>query len=154
LDNHGFWGISHHTSATFVLATNKTKPAILDAMRHRRTYASMDTNLDCRYTVNGKIMGSTLEPGTTFAFDIAINHLGRNTTKDKITKVDIIKDGGVVAGTYRPDPPSFSVRWKPTLTDATNKFFFLRVWNGRSGEAASGKAENPVAWLAPVWAGR
>src|SRR4029077_14648522 len=53
LDNHGFWGISRHPPATFLLAANKTKAAILDAMRDRRTYASMSPNLDCRCIVNG-----------------------------------------------------------------------------------------------------
>ena len=46
-DNHGFWGISHHTSRTFVLATARTKAAILDAMKNRRTYASLDGNIQC-----------------------------------------------------------------------------------------------------------
>ena len=59
-DNHGFYGITHHASRTFVLATSKTKAAILEAMKNRRTYASLDRNIQCRYTVNGAIMGSTL----------------------------------------------------------------------------------------------
>ena len=62
-DNHGFWGITNQKSRTFVLATEKTKAAILDGMKQRRTYASLDTNLQCRYTVNGSIMGSTLAAG-------------------------------------------------------------------------------------------
>jgi len=44
-DNHGFYGISHNTSRTFVLATNLTKVAILEAMKHRRTYAALDKNI-------------------------------------------------------------------------------------------------------------
>lgn len=59
-DNHGFTGIARGTSRTFVLATGKTKAAILDAMKKRRTYASLDRNIECRYTVNGAPMGSTL----------------------------------------------------------------------------------------------
>ncbi len=47
-DNHGFWGISHHTSRTFFLAKAKTKAAILDAMKNRRAYASLDGNIQCR----------------------------------------------------------------------------------------------------------
>jgi hypothetical protein len=154
LDNHGFWGISHHASATFVLATNKSKAAVLDAMWHRRTYAAMDTSLDCRYTVNGQIMGSTLAPTNTFAFDIAISDSNENNARHKITKIDIVKDGGAVARAYWPDSPAFSVRWKPTLTDATNNFFFIRVWNAAGGDAAGAKPENPMAWLAPIWTER
>ena len=58
-DNHGFWGIARDTSRTFVLATSRTKAAILDAMKHHRTYASLDKNVQCTYAVNGAIMGST-----------------------------------------------------------------------------------------------
>jgi hypothetical protein len=111
----------------------------------------MGVNLDCRYTVNGQIMGSTLKRADTFAFDIAVSDSGPIKNKHKITKIDIVKDGGVLAATHRPDPPAFSVRWKPTLTDATNRFFFVRVWNASGGDAKDAKPNNPVAWLAPVW---
>src|SRR5579884_3725761 len=69
-DNHGLTGIGKNTSRTFVLAKSKTKVAILEAMKNRRTYASLDGNLQCRYTVNGAIMGSTLNHPDTLRFDI------------------------------------------------------------------------------------
>ncbi len=72
-DNHGYWGITHHTSRTFVLATNKTKVAILEAMKNRRTYASLAGHIQCRYTVNGAIMGSTLDRPTEFRFEINVS---------------------------------------------------------------------------------
>src|SRR3954467_13436288 len=68
-DNHGFWGITHHTSRTFVPSTNKTTAAILDAMSHRRTYASLDNNIQSRYTVNGVVMGSLLHRSRDFISD-------------------------------------------------------------------------------------
>jgi hypothetical protein len=73
-DNHGTAGISRNTSRTFVLAKNRTKAAILDAMKNRRTYASLDKNIQCRYTVNRAIMGST-----------AINDPDTDNPKDKYT---------------------------------------------------------------------
>jgi len=152
-DNHGFWGIVHHTSRTFVLATDKTKESILDAMKHRRTYASLDGNIQCRYTVNGATMGSTLDHPDGFNFDIAISDPDTGQPKDKITKIDIVKDGGAVAQVYKP-MPAYSVRWRPTISDATNKFFFVRVWNAGGGDAAGASSADPVAWLAPVWTGR
>jgi hypothetical protein len=152
-DNHGFWGIVHHTSRTFVLATDKTKESILDAMKHRRTYASLDGNIQCRYTVNGAAMGSTLDRPDSFSFDIAISDSDTDQPKDKITKIDIVKDGGAVVQVYMPTP-AYSVRWRPTIRDATNKFFFVRVWNAGDGDAAGARSADPVAWLAPVWTGR
>ena len=147
-DNHGFFGITHHRSRTFVLSTSKTKAAILDAMKNRRTYAALDPNIQCRYTVNGAIMGSTLEKATNFHFNISIAD-----AKTKITKLDIVKDGGVVVKTYKPEA-AHAITWQPDLTDATNKYFFIRVWTANGGEAPGANPTKPMAWLAPVWTGR
>ena len=152
-DNHGFYGITRHTSRTFVLTTNKTKAAILDALKNRRTYASLDQNIQCRYTINGAIMGSTLNRPNVFEFDIALSDPDTDKPQDKITKVDIVKDGGAVAETHSP-APGFSVKWSPTIKDATNRYFFVRVWNAGGGDAPGANPAKPVAWLAPVWTGR
>lgn len=147
-DNHGLAGITRQSSRTFVLATNRTKPAILDAMKNRRTYASLDKNLQARYTVNGVIMGSTLNRTGSLRFDIAIGD-----AQDQITKLDIVKDGGAVVQSYAP-APDHSVHWTPAIDDTTSRYFFVRVWTARGGDAPGADPANPVAWLAPVWTGR
>jgi len=101
-DNHGTEGIKNNTSRTFVLATSKTKAAILDAMKNRRTYAALDKNIQCWYTVNGRIMGSTLNKPQNFKFDIEISDPDTTDPKDKITRIDIVKDNGEVVQTYNP----------------------------------------------------
>ena len=153
-DNHGLTGIKRHKSRTFVLATGKTKAAILDAMKNRRTYASLDNNIQCRYTVNGSIMGSTLNRPDDFTFDISIIDPDVDNPKDAITKIDIVKDGGVVAQTYEVPTPSHKVSWKPTIHDSTSKYFFVRIWDVGGGDALKPKPNQPIAWLAPVWTGR
>lgn len=152
-DNHGLGGISRNTSRTFVLAAEKTKSAILDAMKKRRTYASLDGNLECRYTVNGAIMGSTLDRPPVFNFDIEIRDPDTGNPKDKITKVDIVRDGGIVAQEYTP-APAYSVVWRPAIVDATSRYFFVRVWTAGGGDAPGADPSKPVAWLAPIWTGR
>jgi hypothetical protein len=153
-DNHGFYGITHQKSRTFVLATEKTKVAILDAMKHRRTYASLDQNIGCRYSVNGAIMGSTLDKADEFRFEISISDPDTTDPKDKITKIDIVKDGGAVAETYTPASADYTMTWSPTIHDSESKYFFVRVWNAGGGDAPKADPEKPVAWLAPVWTGR
>ncbi len=153
-DNHGIGGITAHTSRTFVLATNKTKGAILDAMKNRRTYASLDNNIQCKYTVNDKIMGSTLNGDKVFKFDISISDPDTNNPKNKITKIDIVKDNGEVVQTYDISTPDYTVQWSPTINDAANKYFFVRVYNACGGDAPKADAKKPIAWLAPVWTGR
>lgn len=152
-DNHGLAGITRNTSRTFVLAKDKSKAAILDAMKHRRTYASLDKDIQCNYTVNGVIMGSTLDRPANFKFHIVINDPDTNNPKDKITKIDIVKDGGAVIQTYTPDP-AYSIDWNPAVVDSTSKFFFVRIWNAGGGDAPGADPTQPVAWLAPVWTGR
>jgi hypothetical protein len=155
-DNHGFYGITNHTSRTFVLATSRTKAAILEAMRHRRTYAALDQNIQCRYTVNGAIMGSTLAKPEALDFKIAISDPDTTDPKDKITKIDIVTDGGAVVETYAPPEPAYAVTWNPTVKAATGKYYFVRVWNAGGGDlpAPQAKPDQPVAWLAPVWTGK
>jgi hypothetical protein len=154
LDNHGLTGIMNDTSRTFVLASSKTKLAILDAMKNRRTYASLDRNIQCRYTVNGKIMGSTLDRPNIFRFHIRINDPDADEPKDKVTKIDIVTDGGAVAETYTVPDPTNSVEWSPVITNSSSKYFFVRVWNAGGGDAPGGDPGKPVAWLAPVWTGK
>jgi hypothetical protein len=151
-DNHGLAGIGRNTSRTFVLASGKTKGAILDAMKHRRTYASLDKNLQCKYTVNREIMGSTLGQPKSFRFDISISDPDTSDPKDKITKIDIVRDGGEIVQSFSPSP-AYSVRWTPTIADSTSKFFFVRVWNAGGGDAPDPDPSKPVAWLAPIWTG-
>lgn len=148
-DNHGFWGIAEHDARTFVLAASKSKADILEAMKQRRTYASLDKNLRCRYSVNGAVMGSTLERPDSLRFDITVEDPDASDASDKITRIDLVTDGGEVAKSYRPTP-AHRVSWNPSITVAGNKYFFVRVW---SADDEDGDGQ-PVAWLAPVWTGR
>jgi hypothetical protein len=127
LDNHGTRGIATLKSRVFVLAESRSKTAILNAMKQRRTYASLDNNIQCRYTVNGTIMGSTLKKPGVFRFQIQVNDPDTNDPKAKINKIDIVKDGGTVVETYQPSESSTSVSWSPEVRDADAHYFFVRV---------------------------
>jgi hypothetical protein len=135
------------------LAKTPTKAAILDAMKNRRTYAAMDKNLEARYTVNGAVMGSTLKGGSTFKFDILVSDPDTSNRKDRITKIDIVKDGGKVVQEFHATT-GHSVRWTPSIEDSSAKYFFVRIWNAGGGEAPEADPVKPMAWLAPVWTGR
>jgi hypothetical protein len=134
-----------------VLAKAKDSASILDAMKNRRTYASLDKNLQCRYTVNGKIMGSTLDRPSSLQFNISIVDPDTDNAKDKITKIDIVTNGGAVVETYTPPVPDYSVKWNPLIHDTKGSYFFVRVWNSGGGDAPGADPAKPIAWLAPVW---
>lgn len=153
-DNHGLSGITTQKSRTFIVAPSLSKYSLLFAMKNRRTYASLENNIQCKYSVNGKIMGSTLPTTTSYSFNIQISDPDTGISADKITKIDIIKSNGVIAQTYTVPTPSYSVTWTPTINDSSSKYFFIRVWNAGGGDASGADASKPVAWLAPVWTGR
>jgi len=69
------------------------------------------------------------------------------------TKIDIVKDSGVVAQEYKGNP-GHTLRWTPTIEDATAKYFFVRIWTIGGGDAPDADPTKPMAWLAPVWTGR
>ena len=150
-DNHGFSGIERHTTRTFVLAKTRTKPALLEAMHARRTYASLEGNLECRYTANGAIMGSTLPRPAALAFRIWINDPDTSEPNDRITKLDLVTEGGEVVQTFEPAAPAHQVTWEPTIKSPAKRYYFVRVWNAGGGDLAAPQPEQPVAWLAPVW---
>jgi len=148
-DNHGLSAIPKQASRTFVLAKSQTKVAILDAMKNRRTYASLDPGLDCRYTVNGSMMGSTLSSATQYRFDIAAKYTGANP-KANVSKIDIVTDGGKVILEHVIQPGS-PARWAPVVDSKGSRYFFVRIWTSTGGDALDADPSKPVAWLAPVW---
>jgi hypothetical protein len=98
-------------------------------------------------------MGSTLTRADAFRFEIEVSDPDTDKPKDKITKLDIVEDGGKVVDTFSPES-AFAVKWSPTINDAKARYFFVRVWSAGGGDVANAKPKNPVAWLAPVWTGR
>lgn len=148
-DNHNITGITNQFSRTFVLAKNKTKKELLTAMRMRRTYASLDTNIHCIYWVNQEVMGSTIQKNEIYNFNICLKD--PDIKGNDITKVDIIKDKGVIVATYTCETPNHSVNWKVSISDSKAHYFFIRVWNEKGGDVPKPEPGNPIAWLAPVW---
>jgi hypothetical protein len=98
-------------------------------------------------------MGSTLHRETTFKFDILIADPDSSDPKQRITKIDLVKDSGAVVQQHEP-APGHSIRWTPVIEDATAKYFFVRVYTAGGGEAAGADRAKPMAWIAPVWTGR
>lgn len=153
IDNHGLGPIPKAGSRTVVLAKARTRAALLAAMRARRTYATFDRNLRAHYRVNGQMMGSTLRRPGRFDFDIRVDDPDATDPRARIVKVDIVKDGGVVVASHRPQAPGTSLRWRTQIKDPAAGYFFVRVWSAGGGDVAKVEPTEPVAWLAPVWAG-
>lgn len=149
-DNHGLTGIKNHTSRTFILAEQNNKKELLDAMKHRRTYASLDSNIQCRYWVNGRIMGSDIPAAKKYTLELELNDPDTEKTSDRITKVEIVGEGGKIIKSYEPKAAQH-ISWKFTLKDFRSKYLFIKIWNEGGGDLKNADPSQPIAWLAPVW---
>jgi len=86
-DYHGQYSGSWGAFRMAVLASSLTRNHLLSAMRTRRFYSTLDKSIALSFTVNGKEMGSVLEPGT-------YNFRVRATNGDgkPFTKVELFRD--------------------------------------------------------------
>lgn len=148
-DNHGFWGMNWkgtvHNSRVGVLATARTKAAILDAMKNRRTFATRNKNMALHYTANGTVMGSTLSSPSTITFVVTANDPDTGVSDDRITLIEIVDPtGAVVASTTLS---TYSTVWTSSAVSVSGKkYFYVRARNTGSGTAS-------MAWAAPIWTG-
>lgn len=156
LDNHGLDEINKMPPPTFVLATELTREAITEALRERRTFASWNEGVELRYSVNGSIMGSTINESDNYNFKIEIT-TPSSKPNERVRRIQILcnhpedKDEVVVAEEKIFDGKTQKIVWKPVIEDKTAKYFLLRVHH-INDMAQDGKFKTHGSTLsAPVW---
>ncbi|GEM_PF-737978 len=159
-DNHGFGDITdaRRPPPTLVLAPELTREAITRAMSQRRTFASWNEGVELRYSVNGWIMGSTLDGPERFEFQIEIN-TRPDHPRERVRRIQILRDGaqaegGVqVAAEARFEGDQDSVVWSPVIEDASARYFLLRVHHANDIRDDGAFANHGSTLSAPVWTG-
>lgn len=147
LDSHSVTQLIRQESATKkpcrtgLLAPSLNRGNVLDAIQERRTYSTRDTNLRAQYSANGFWMGSVIGTPSTVRFTISVTDPNTGNAADKVTRIQVIGQGGAVVAAKAFD--SHSVTWSPTVTAGSNPYLFVRVFNG--------ERTAHTAVLAPVW---
>jgi len=137
-DNHkGNW-ITSNNARTVVLANELSRESVYDALRNMRTYASEDNNLRVMYKANNQVMGSFLSNPKSIDINIDITD---PDVIDKIGKVSIIANGGVVVASKTFD--SNIASWNLSLNPQYS-YYYVRV----------DQADKDIAVTAPVWTGQ
>lgn len=146
-DTHYADWIAGHEMRSVLLAESLTPTDLYAAMSACRGYATLDKNLEIRYTLDGAVMGSTLSSADgTYAASIQIFDV--DGMKDEITLIEIVSDGGEVV---RSIPNTgYSVDLTIDLVSEDARYFFVRVTTSSPLEGAPGV----TAWTAPVWTGK
>ena len=142
-DTHVADWIAGSEVRTVLLAERLTAAALYDAMRAGRGYATQDSDLAIRYTLDGAVMGSTVAAARTHAAQIRIDD--PDGAVDAVTRVDVIADGGVVVASRRFDDAH--VTWSASIPAGDASYLFLRVVTKSDATGSKGV----TAWTAPVW---
>jgi hypothetical protein len=124
---------------TAVLARELTRPAVFEALRHRRNYAVLNARIVLDLRINGHLMGE----------EIAIEGQPRIvvevTGTDKIKEAEIIRDGSVLQ-TLTPNDKNVRFE-KVDNTFGGNSYYYLRVV-----QVDTDQDGNPsCAWSSPIW---
>lgn len=157
-DNHGYWNIINTPNLTYLLAPELTKEAVTSAMKERRTYTSWagreHTQVDLKYSVNGCIMGSDLDPSSAYNFHIELNTHSEDPGQD-VRRIQILRnhpddlDAVIVAAEQEFNEGS-EVVWSPVVEDTTAKYFFLRIHHANDMDNGSFN-DHGSTYSAPVW---
>ena len=139
-DNHqGKWG-NANDARDVILTDNFTEEGIYDAIRALRMYATEDKNLELGYTVNGLMMGSSIEtvPGK---LDIEVSVYDPDRT-DSIAKVEVVVNSGKVAHVW-DDPAELKSGTLSVTLAPEYSYYFIRVT----------QKDGDLAVTSPVWVG-
>jgi hypothetical protein len=124
---------------TAVLTTDLTRPAIFDALRHRRNYAVFNARIVLDFQINNHVMGE----------EIKIDGKPRIVAEVKgtanIDEVVIVRDG-VVIHSLNPGTPEVRVDFQDDSFPG-NSYYYLRVIQADQDEHGN----RSHAWSSPIW---
>jgi hypothetical protein len=141
---------------TGIYATELTRPALFDAVRKRRIYATTGAPIQLDFRVNGHLMGSEIAASDGPVVEASVTGTAR------LISVEVVKYAGsgksyTVVYKAPVDGNRSKVWWKDPEF-ASDGFYYLRVTQEvEPGIAArySKTPDNPfpteMAWSSPVW---
>ena len=148
-DHYGTW-ISPLGIRTVLLAPSLTRDDLYDAMRAGRGYATLDSNLEIRFEVDGAVMGSNLSTPGAASYTASVRIFDPDVIGDEITKVEIVSDNNETVWSYSPGSNSFVDLDVELSGEGAPRYFFVRV---TTLSPLNGEVEGLTAWTAPVWTG-
>jgi len=157
-DHAGHWGTEfrfgpYKQGLMSVEADERTRPAIFEAMRNRRTVATTGSRMLLTYTLNGHPLGSELslkgDPELASARKLAVEFHGTSPA----AQIDILRNNKVVhcrpgngqpdlCVTWQDDEPIGNT-WMPPAKFCSHPFtfYYVRVT----------QTDGEIAWASPVW---
>jgi hypothetical protein len=124
---------------TAVLAKELTRPAIFEALRHRRNYAVFNARIVLDFKIDGHFMGEEIEISGNPRIVADVQGT------DKIQEVVVVRDGAVI---HTLNPKAQKVQLDFVDNGFAGKsYYYLRVVQADKDEHG-----NPShAWSSPIW---
>lgn len=138
-DNHAEnWGYPPN-NLTGVICNNLTKNDILDAFKMMRTFSTEDRNLKVSFKANNYWMGSTIpiKEGDNLSFYL---YAYDPDSVDKISKVEIITNGGQILNSWTNSSNSFEVNYSFIYSGGGN-WYYLKIV----------EQDGDIAITSPIW---
>ena len=133
-DNHNRgWGTTNEWRMA-ILAPEKTRASLLDAMKARRFYSSRDKNLVLSFTCDGAEMGSKIDGGL---LDVVIE--ASDGDGEIFSKIELLKNGSLIE-TWTPN--STNPYLTKTVSGVEGDYFYVRVH--QSGESGWRAISSPI----------
>ena len=124
---------------TTVLARELTRPAIFEALRHRRNYVITHARIILDFRINGHVMGEEIE------IEGKPRIVARVQGTDQIEEVVLVRDGAILH-TLRPGTPATQLEYEDNAFGGSS-YYYLRVT-----QADKDRHGNPSrAWSSPIW---
>jgi hypothetical protein len=127
---------------TAVLATELTRAAVFDALRHRRNYAINHARIGLDFRINGHFMGEEIDVAGSPHIVVEV----RGTAP--IEEVVIVRNGEVIH-TLRPQTENVSFAYVDESFVGPS-YYYMRVIQADTDPHGN----HSHAWSSPIWVGR
>jgi hypothetical protein len=126
---------SHRTGLTAVLVKELSRPAVFEALRLRRCYATSGVPIALSLSVDGAPMGAEVRPGATVHVEAFADGLS------PLRRAELVGSGGTSTPLHFTGSTLRAVTDVPALRTGTTGYLYLRVE----------QCDAEVAWSSPVW---
>jgi hypothetical protein len=148
-DHYGDW-ISPLGIRTVLLAPSLSREDLYEAMSEGRGYATLDSNLEIRFEVDGAVMSSRLGNPGAESYTASIDICDPDGDCDMITLVEIVSNGNTTVWSATPNSSSYKNPEIELPGSDGSQYFLVRV---TTVSPLNGEVEGVTAWTAPVWTG-
>lgn len=135
-DHWGTWGTGQNYRMA-ILADNLTRSSLFDALKARRFYSTLESDIRLSFKMDGQEMGSAL-PAGSYTIQIQAADGGG----EAFTRVVLYNKNHDRLKTWRPETSSFSIQ--DNITTSAGDYFYVKVLQADSSATSGQAISSPI----------